>query len=679
MSVEAVDRRLAGARAARRVAVTPARLLGALVAVSVLARLPVVFAQAVPTFFPDEYIYSALARSLAETGLPQIRGEVAHFPALLAPLLTAPGWLLSDPVASYRAAQALGALAFSLAAVPVYLLARRVGVGERTALGVAAVALVVPDAMWVSFLTAEAFAYPLALASVLAGAAALERPTVRRQAAFALLAGATTFARVQFVVLFLAYAAAILAMGLRERRLRRALAEQRPTLALLALGGGVLAFAGLGYYHGVVHLDVLGLDVLESAGTNVLVLLLTAGAAIVPGATLGLGLAVARPERRAELAFALLSLALLGGLLVQAAVYGSAVHERYTFYAVPLLAVAFARYAQRGWPHRAAYALLALALVVGATRVPLTILGQRGESHSCFLIAVHWVRVHVGDAGSASLVALGAVALAAAAAVAGAFRRGAGVAIVLCATAALSLAALAGASDFVRRAALQVRDGLVAPDPSWVDHARLGDVTLVTATGGDAAAAHLELFYNRSLRHLVTLPGGGVPDVFGGGRVRIAAGGLLTLDGKPLRGALLVDGYGSLVSLRGERPLATGLSWRLYGGGGAHRLGVYFEGRRASGWVAPRATLRLWAPPDGTLRIPLSLPKIAPATDVTVRVDGEAARHVRIPAAGRAVVSVPLCGVSYARVRLSFSSLLRVGDDFAGARAGRPVVVPGGC
>src|SRR4029077_14252264 len=78
-----------------------------------------------PLYFPDEYIYGSIARSLAQSGKPMIRGSSAHFPAMLEPLLAAPFWLTHDAELAYRLTQAENALAMSLAAVPVYLLVRR--------------------------------------------------------------------------------------------------------------------------------------------------------------------------------------------------------------------------------------------------------------------------------------------------------------------------------------------------------------------------------------------------------------------------------------------------------------------------------------------------------------------------------------------------------------------------
>ena len=77
----------------------PARLaLPLIVCASFAARFAAALAHSTPLYFPDEYIYGALARSLATSGRLAIRGTSAHFPALLEPLLAAPFWLAGDPV-----------------------------------------------------------------------------------------------------------------------------------------------------------------------------------------------------------------------------------------------------------------------------------------------------------------------------------------------------------------------------------------------------------------------------------------------------------------------------------------------------------------------------------------------------------------------------------------------------
>ena len=110
------------------------------VGISTVVRGTVAFARQTPMYFPDEYMYSELGRSISNGGRPLVRGTESTFPALLQPILTAPAWLLGDVATSYHVVQAANALAVSLAAVPVYLLARRVGVGDRLALVAAAIA-----------------------------------------------------------------------------------------------------------------------------------------------------------------------------------------------------------------------------------------------------------------------------------------------------------------------------------------------------------------------------------------------------------------------------------------------------------------------------------------------------------------------------------------------------------
>ena len=121
--------------------VAAARLVAAIVAVSSVLQTLLAWQRPTPGYFPDEYMYAELGRSLAEGGAPLVRGESAHFLSLLYPLLTAPAWLLDDVEQAYRAVQAVNAVAMSLAAIPVFLLARRLGVGDRLAVGSAALAV----------------------------------------------------------------------------------------------------------------------------------------------------------------------------------------------------------------------------------------------------------------------------------------------------------------------------------------------------------------------------------------------------------------------------------------------------------------------------------------------------------------------------------------------------------
>ena len=74
-------------------------------ALAFVVRLALVWGRATPNYFPDEYLYAALGRSLAALGMPSVRGQAAHFPALLQPLLTAPAWRVGSLETGYRIVQ----------------------------------------------------------------------------------------------------------------------------------------------------------------------------------------------------------------------------------------------------------------------------------------------------------------------------------------------------------------------------------------------------------------------------------------------------------------------------------------------------------------------------------------------------------------------------------------------
>ena len=360
-------------RSRRLAIVVPTRLgarawLGCLILGSFLVRAIVAGSVRTPSYFPDEYIYSALSRSLATVGRPLVRGEPAHFPALLEPLLAAPLWLVGSTATAYRLVQFENALFMSLAAIPIYLLARRLGLGTRYALACAAFALALPDLVFSSLILSDPLAYPLVFSTLYVGLIALQTPSRRHQLGFVALAGLTTFARLQYVVLAAAF---IVAALLLDRRAAWRL--HRLPLALFGVAGLAVVALGpsrvLGFYHGVDFTHFRG-GFLRWVLLDLLFLALAGGVAIVPGAVLGL-----RGGRdRAERAFAFLVIPFALALMVEAAVYAGngsdRFKERYLFMILPLLPIAFGLY-QRGRPGRSAVAILALAIAVGATLLPL--------------------------------------------------------------------------------------------------------------------------------------------------------------------------------------------------------------------------------------------------------------------------------------------------------------------
>jgi hypothetical protein len=113
-----------------------------------------------PWLFSDELQYTQLARGVAESGRPELRGEPEGFSSLY-PYLAAPAWLPADTGTGYLLAKLLAVVAMTATVVPAYLLARLV-VRPWPAVFAAAAAVAVPALSYSSMLLEEPFAYPAA-------------------------------------------------------------------------------------------------------------------------------------------------------------------------------------------------------------------------------------------------------------------------------------------------------------------------------------------------------------------------------------------------------------------------------------------------------------------------------------------------------------------------------------
>jgi hypothetical protein len=670
-----------------------ARLLAGIVGLSFAVRVALAWLRSTPVYFGDEYLYSSRGRSLAETGRPLVRGHAAHFPALLEPLLTAPAWLLSDVGIAFHVAQTIGALAMSLAAVPVYWLARRLGLPAGVALGVAALSLALPDLIYASWIIAEPFAYPLVLASVAAAVAALERPSRRSQLAFVAFSALAAFARIQFVILPVCFLGAIVLAGLRERRLRLALREQALPLALFAVP--VIATLAVGpsrvlaYYQGVVHVGIDPLALIDRTGMNLLVLLYASGFVLVPGAILGLVLVLTRPRTRGELAFGAMTLFVAGSLLVEAGVFGAfeQAQERYLFYFLPLAALSFGLYAARGWPWRLYHLLLAAVVVTVAAVVPLAGYAASDEkAHSAALYGVFRIEQWLGTPGNGSIaVALaGTAALAVLVACSTRPRVAASTGIALAILFSSGLAAAGIVFD--QENARAVRQSFLPADPSWVDHAHVGHVALLRNIAGVRGGAFQQLFWNRSVKELLLMPGAPEIDPFRADRVQVADDGSLMVGKRVLTGALLVDDHAVTTLFSGAVKIASAPGYSLYRPVGQPRLALFFLARYDDGWMGDRGTINLWPRPgshrlEGTLVLDLESPAPLGATSVQFRLPDGRVVHVRVPGHGSTTVRLPVC--SQGPWATGFHSKLRgfLRDRPVSVKAGVPRFVPGrsGC
>ena len=668
------------------------QLLAALIGLSFAVRLGLGWLRATPNYFSDEYLYAELARSLVETGRPAVRGIDVTFPALLQPILTAPAWLVEDVWLSYRLTQALGALAMSLAAVPVFLLGRRLGLGRPLALAAAALSLAVPDLLFASWVMAEPFAYPLFIAAVLAGTAVLAEPSRRRGLVLVGLVALCAFARIQFAALPLCFAVSVLVVGLRERRVRSVVREQALPLGIFGGIGAAVLLVGLGRVLGVYGSPLEGsagpVEILERLGLNAFVLAYSSGWILVAPALLGLVLAVTRPRSRAELAFGSLLATTAVALLLQASLAGAVEHaqERYVFYLMPLAALAFCLYATRGWPSRTVLALVASLLIAASAQVPLAgFTAAEGKAHSPFLFAAYRVEQLVGEAG------LGSLAIAAAAAALGVLlillssRPRIATAAVLSLALAVSIASSAAAVSFDLRNAASVRAAYVPGEPSWVDRAGSDGVTLLRAPDGVRTEALEQLFWNRSVDRVALLPGAEEVDHFASPLVRVGADGTLRADGRPLRGALLVDGYGGTLRLSGARPVASSGSYSLWRPEGDARLTLYLAGRYSDGWLAGIGRLYVWPDRVGGLvarRVSLTLTAPAGADGMSIRFQEPGngrPRDVRLEPGRPREVAFEVC--SRGPWVVAYTSSVRgfVGSRVVSAQASEPRVSPAPC
>ncbi len=575
-------------------------------------RLVASAAHPVPRYFPDEYLYTAIARALGTGHAPSVRGASANFPALLEPIAAAPFHALFSPEIAYRLTQAENALFMSLAAVPVYLLARRLSLSARYALACAIFAVAIPDLVFASYTLADPIAYPFAMGALAAGVAALDRPSRRLQVLFLALAGLAMFARVQYVVLPAAFVVAAFVLD-RQRALR----TQR--LPLVLLGLPVVAAVALGpsrvfgYYSNVTNLHVGG-QLLRWAAIDLFLLAFSTGIMLVPGALV----ALARPRGRTETAFAALTAVFAAGLLAEAALYASngssRFQERYLFALLPLVPVAFGLYLKHGRRSRVPVGLLSLLLFALSARVPLAGYAEAlGKTDSPFLVAVFRLEQSVGTAnGSFVLAALAAAGAAGAVLVS---RRGGGRYAVVAAV-CFALLASWGAAISDASNSRQVRNDLLPSDLSWVDSTGLKNVTLLQTVGSPPAGAIEQLYWNRSITHEVLVGDARATDVYAAPRIDIARDGTL----RGLGSNVLVQDYAATVQFANATTVASATTFTLWAAEGLPRLSLLEQGRFDDGWLGRSGKLSIW--PDatgrsrGTLSFTLSLPATAVATTV---------------------------------------------------------------
>jgi hypothetical protein len=174
---------------------------------------------ATPWIMLDELVYAELAKGIAEDGRLLIRDEPTSYLSFLYPLMIAPAWLASSMETTYVLVKTINAILITLAAVPVYLWARRLMTGSYAAITTVLV-LLMPSFLYSGMVMTENAFLPTFLLAAWTIALVLERPTLLRQGlAFGAIALCASV-RVQGVVLVPIFLTALAVDGLLDSRSR---------------------------------------------------------------------------------------------------------------------------------------------------------------------------------------------------------------------------------------------------------------------------------------------------------------------------------------------------------------------------------------------------------------------------------------------------------------------------
>jgi hypothetical protein len=301
----------------------------------------------------DELLYTKLARAIGTSGspLPTLHGDHVGFLGVVYPILLAPFAGSLDAPGAFEAAHVVNAVLFASAAIPLYLLGRRVG-PSTCALVVALLGVAIPWSVGSAFVMSEAAAYPVFVWAVLACHVAVSEPSPRRDAIAIGGLALAYFTRPQFLFL----AAVLPLAALLTSGPRRSVSEHRVLAGVYALAILVVVpLAALGEAHRLLgdygvtatHGSLLPAAVWKSAALHLDVL--AVGLGVVPF-LLGAGWAYARLRTgpRRLRAFAALTGLCVPLLALEAASYdvrfggAGVIRDRYVFYLAPLLLLATA-------------------------------------------------------------------------------------------------------------------------------------------------------------------------------------------------------------------------------------------------------------------------------------------------------------------------------------------------
>ncbi len=327
-----------------------------------------------PFIMVDEVIWSEVARGIADAGEPLLRDQPDPGYSPVYPLVISPVYALFESLPqAYAGVKVVNAVVMSLAAIPAYLLARRVA-SQGLSLLAALLAVAVPSLAYTGTVMTENVFYPLFLVFALALVLVLERPTPVGVVALLVLLGLAYSTRVQGIALLPAALLAPLVLALFERRSPGSTVSRFRWLYGIVAGLALAALLAL-LVAGRTPKDLLGAyspvgdreyDVAEAlrylwwhlAELSLYVLVVPLAATIVL-----VGRARTLDDRLR--AFLAATVALTASLLPVVATFASEfsdrIEERNLFYVAPLLCIALVAWVDRGSPRPRVLALAAAA------------------------------------------------------------------------------------------------------------------------------------------------------------------------------------------------------------------------------------------------------------------------------------------------------------------------------
>lgn len=564
-----------------------------------------------PTIFTDELEWTQLARGVAETGLPERRGEALEFTSLV-PYLSAPAWWIRDVSTAYEVLKAAQVLVMLTAIFPAYGIARLV-VSRRWALVAAVAAVTAPALSYAPILVEEPFAYPAATLALWLIGRALREPS---WPAFMVAGAGTVLAaltRSQLVALVAVLAASVLALGWQTERMsawRRSWSWQ-DWLGAAVLGlGGVLALSAVAgqvsgewYETTALWKDRILQYGLWAAGAFAI------GLGFVP--VVGALAALVRPRAQYRdpgvRAWVTLTLATIAGLGWYAAlkgaylstVFSSLVVERNLIYLTPLVMAGTALLLERRDTVWWAALLAGAATLWAVVEMPKKLDYPYYEAHGLSMLALanrlfRWPLERISHG-----VVLGAIVATALILVLAALARhtrlaGTFAAVLGAAVLAWGLTAEIYAANGEQRFSERLAGNLVDP-PTWLDD-RVGDASVVLygqQLGSDPTGVWETEFWNRSIVKVWSVdgsapgPGGTLtPDVAspdGTLSREPETDYALVLNGVELQ-AEVVERVGTSVLYRLDGPLKLAYS----------QAGVYPDG-----WMGPTAAYNRFEVAEG--------------------------------------------------------------------------------